>query len=533
MSENERAPRFPCMVNALGKMSWPRRTCTVCVLCAATAMALPAQTLTTLHSFDGTDGASAYALVQATNGDGYGTTQFGGTNANCPQSYGCGTIFKITPSGKLTTLYNFCSQQVGSLCTDGQGPSAGLVLAVDGNLYGTTEGGGANGGGAGTVFKITASGKLTTLYSFCAETGCMDGEYPYAGLIQATNGNFYGTTMAGGANPGYLGGGGGTVFKITPSGKLTTLYSFCAQTNCTDGFFPTGLVQATDGNFYGTTEYGGANGDYGTVFKITPSGKLMTLYNFCFEIGCPDGASPLAGLIQGVDGDFYGTTSTGGHNCSYFEGTPCGTVFKITPTGTLTTLYNFCFQGGCRDGAKPFALVQATDGNFYGTTEDGGIDGGEGACYGCGTVFKITLNGTLTTLYSFCAQAGCTDGEYPQAGLVQATNGDFYGTTYQGGTFTCPLIGSGCGTVFSLSVGLGPFVRTLPTSSKVGAAVKVLGTNLTGATSVTFNGTAAVFTVMSRSLITTTVPAGATTGTVQVVTPGGTLSSNVAFRVRP
>jgi uncharacterized repeat protein (TIGR03803 family) len=176
----------------------------------------------------------------------------------------------------------------------------------------------------------------------------------------------------------------------------------------------------------------------------------------------------------------------------------------------LTTLHSFDFT----DGEFPYAgLVQATDGNFYGTTYEAGTNGD-------GTVFKITSAGILTTLHSF----DITDGADLQAGLVQATNGNFYGTAASGGVHSF-------GIVFSLSVGLGPFVETEPTSGKEGAAVKILGTNLTGASSVSFNGKAAVFKVASSSEITTTVPTGATTGNVKVATPHGTLSSNVSFRV--
>ena len=171
-------------------------------------------------------------------------------------------------------------------------------------------------------------------------------------------------------------------------------------------------------------------------------------------------------------------------------------------------------------------LVQATDGNLYGTTYGLGASGR-------GTIFKITPLGNLTNLYSFCPQSGCPDGEEPSAGLVQDTNGDFYGTTSIGGTSVKGACGTGCGTVFSLSVGLGPFVKTQTASGNVGAAVNILGTDLTGATSVTFSGIAAVFEVVSGSEITATVPSGASSGTVEVVTPGGTLSSNVPFRVLP
>ncbi len=275
----------------------------------------------------------------------------------------------------------------------------------------------------------------------------------------------------------------------------------------------------------------------GTVFKITPSGKLTTLHSFDLA----DGYAPQAGLVQGTDGNFYGTTLEGGPtnaSCMYQS---CGTVFKITPSGTLTTLYNFCSQSNCADGALPeAALVQGTDGNFYGTTPYGGANNNcffvQPSSDGCGTVFSITPSGVLTTLYNFCPQSGCADGYYPIAGLIQDTNGTFYGTTTLGGPANISCMNNSydsCGTVFSLSVGLSPFVETLPASGKMGAAVKILGTNLTGATSATFNGTAATFTVVSASEITTTVPSGATTGTVQVVTPGGTLSSNAPFKVVP
>lgn len=218
-----------------------------------------------------------------------------------------------------------------------------------------------------------------------------------------------------------------------------------------------------------------------------------------------------AKLVQATNGDFYGTINAGGAN-NY------GTVFRITPSSKLTTLYSFCSQSGCADGMYPHAaLIQATDGNLYGTTY--GLNSGTRTTGEYGTIFKITPSGTLTTLYSFCSQTNYADGQNPQAGIVQDTNGTFYGTTQSG-------------TIFSLSVGLDPFVEPQPTSGKTGAAVKILGADLTGATNITFNGTAAVFKVVSSSEITTTVPAGATTGTVQVVTRGGTFSSNVPFQVK-
>src|ERR1017187_7434224 len=501
----QRSTTMKRTVNVLSKLNCGTRACAVLVLWATTAITLPAQiaTLTTIHRFCSQsgcrDGAGPYAgLVQAANGNLYGTTEYGGES-------GDGVVFKITPGGTLTTLYSFCPQ---SGCTDGAGPQAGLVQAANGDLYGTTYGGGTN--GYGTVFKITPGGTLTTLYSFCFQSGCTGGVEPYAGLVQAANGDLYGTTAYGGANRG------GAIFKITPGGTLTTLYSFCPG-GCTDGSYPyAGLVQAANGDLYGTTSNGGANSGGGTVFKITPSGTLTTLYSFCSQGVYPGGTDALipdAGLVQAANGDFYGTTYSGGANGR-------GTVFKITPSGTLTTLYSFCSQTNCADGNDPYSgLVQATNGDFYGTTVSGGATG-------TGTVFKITPTGELTTLYSFCSQTNCTDGAAPDPELAPGTNGDFYGATSEGAS-------NNGGTVFRLSVGLGPFLKPRPPYGKVGAAIKILGTNLTGAASVSFNGTAAVFTVVSPSLITTTVPAGASSGKVQVVTPGGTLSSNASFLVVP
>ena len=475
----------------------------VLLLCAPTVIGSHAQTFTTLVKFNGTNGANPRAgLVQATDGSFWGTTTSGGTPlTNC--GGGCGTIFKITRAGVLTTLHTFTGP-------DGSGPAGALIQATNGSFYGTTGSGGAN--GYGTVFKITPSGTLTTVHSFDST----DGANPQAALIQAANGSLYGTTPYGGAN-----GDGGTIFRIT-GGTLTTLHNFAGPG--LDGNTPDGLTQASNGSLYGTTYGGTSNPCCGTVFKITPAGTLTTLYSFTGGI---DGYNPYGGLVQGTNGSFYGATAYGG-----IPGDPalcqsgCGTIFKITPGGMLTTLYSLCAEINCTDGAYPFSgLIQATDRNLYGTTLGGGVTG---SSYTYGTVFKITPSGALTVLHSFDA----TDGASPYAALLQATDGTFYGTTYFGGLDLCSGF-NGCGTVFSLSVGLGPFVKTLPTSGKVGASIKILGTNLTDATSVTFNGTSVAFTVVSPSLITTNVPTGATTGTVRVVTPPDSLTSNVAFLVRP
>jgi len=480
------------------------------MLCAVTAIASPAQvSFNSLFSFDGPDGADPFLMsFQGFDGNYYGTTNAGG-------AYSYGSVFSITPDGVETPLYSFCSQKN---CADGAQPQGGLVQATDGNYYGTTyAGGGAS--DAGTIFQITTGGALTTLYSFCSQSNCSDGANPLAGLIQALDGNFYGTTSAGGTN------GAGTVFELSlgenGTWTETVLHSFCYQGYpCNDGINPyAGVVQGTDGNFYGTTSTGGLS-QGGTVFQLIPGGTLNTLYSFCSQGGgnCTDGDFPTAALVQSaIDGNFYGTAYDGGAN-GY------GTVFQITPAGALHTLYSFCSHGGdaCSDGAFPSAgLIQATDSNFYGTTYYGGGTYGDN-----GTAFEITSTGKLTTLYTFCSQGGggCTDGAEPLGGLFQDTSGIFYGTTSIGGTYNS-------GTVFSIDTGLGPFVEPQPTAGKVEAEIFIRGNNLTGATSVSFHGKAAKFTVVSPSLITTTVPKGATTGYVTVATPNGTLTSNVAFQI--
>jgi uncharacterized repeat protein (TIGR03803 family) len=417
----------------------------IILFCAAAAISSPAQTLRTLYSFcsqqNCADGQVPSApAVQGNDGNFYGTTQWGGVVGPCNTgTAGCGTVFKMTPSGALTTLYRFCSQPD---CADGALPYAGLIPTADGNFYGTTISGGTH--AEGTVFKITPTGALTTLYSFCSQANCADGALPAAGLVQGSDGNIYGTTEGGGhGNINCNQSGCGTIFEMSLSGSLNTIYTFCSQPSCVDGIAPTAaLIEGADGNFYGTTSEGGANGPiYGTVFKITPSGTLTTLYSFCAQRFCPDGLVPLAALVQATDGNFYGTTSDGGPNGVYC----CGTVFKITPSGTLTTLYGFCSLLDCLDGQSPTgALLQSSDGNFYGTTASGG-----GA--GRGTAFKITPGGVLTTLYSFCSLGSkqeCIDGDVP-TGLMEATNGNFYGTTGGGGVHD---LGNGDGgTVFRLS----------------------------------------------------------------------------------
>jgi len=346
---------------------------------------------------------------------------------------GYGTFFMITPSGSLTTLHSFSNG------ADGAYPAAILALGPGGSFYGTTAGSTSINGAAtgpcpyGTVFKVTPSGSVTTLYSF---QSAGDGEDPLNGVILGTDGNYYGTTEC--APYSY---DAGTVFKITPSGALKTLYTFDGGT---DGYFPSGLVQGPNGCFYGTTHDGGARG-YGSFFQITAAGAHTVLYSFDPFNG--DGIYPDSRVVLGGDGNFYGTAPKGGN---YWVGTNnsdtgYGTVYKVTAVGVETILYSF--SGA--DGYSPSGgLIQGSDGNFYGVTQSGGSSyNPSNSEYGHGTVFKMTPSGSLDTLYSF---TDGSDGAAPETSLVQGSDGSFYGTTVSGGNLTVNQ-GYGYGTVFKLT----------------------------------------------------------------------------------
>jgi len=426
---------------------------------------------------DCTDGEfPASSLIQDAAGNLYGTTAEGGNvNSNC---YGgsCGTVFKLDDTGHQTVLYAFCSN--GGTCADGQQPDGGLIQDAAGNLYGTASGGGNSnpdchlygepGFGCGVVFKVDRSGRETVLYSFCSAPNCTDGANPSAGLIQDAAGNLYGTTTIGGANfsAGY-GYGGGTVFKLDPTGHETILHSFCSFANCADGWFPeAGLIRDAAGNLYGTTYEGGAN-CCGTVFEVDTAGHETVLYSFCSVGGtCWDGYFPVAGLVRDGAGNLYGTTSAGGiHNSLQGGG---GTVFKLDGAGHHTVLYSFCEVGGraCADGGTPVAgLIRDGASNLYGTTLVGGARSR-------GTVFALDSTGHEAVLYSFCSQDGsdCEDGMSPSAGLIRDAAGNLYGTTLIGGANSRANNGSGGGTIFKLPTGSRKAIVT-PTSSSSPAQV--------------------------------------------------------------
>ena len=458
------------------------------------------QEFTTLLSFDGTNGEFPYysSLIQGADGSLYGTTAGGEAFV--------GNVFKITMQGEIQQTYTFCPLQQN--CLNGEFPLAGVIQGLDGDFYGTTSDGGSN-TYYGTIFRGSSAG-LITLHSFDSS----DGANPWDGLVQGFDGNFYGTTYAGGGGSNCT-GGCGTVFKITPAGSLTTLHSF--QGWGTDGAYPVArLVQATDGAFYGTTYEGGSSYPCcGTAFRVTPNGAFATIYKF--EGNGDEAAYPESALIQASDGNLYGTTQFYGENGA-------GAIYRVSLAGAYKTVYSFCPKGsirGCPTGADPIgSLVQASDGNLYGTATSGGNNGE-------GTIFELTQAGKVLTLYSFCTEPNCADGDNPMAGLVQATNGTFYGTTENGGS-------EGYGTVFSLSKGIDPFVAFVLSAGRVGQNAEILGQGFTGATSISFNGSPATkFSIRSDTFLTATVPTGATTGYVTVRTPSGTLTSNVPFQVIP
>jgi uncharacterized repeat protein (TIGR03803 family) len=471
-------------------------TLKLALACAAITFSLAvcaqAQTFTTLAAFNGVNGNAPFfgSLAQDTNGNYYGASFYGGQN-------GFGNIFQLTSAGKLTSLYSFCAL---ADCADGIRPVVAPILGSDGNFYGATENGGNT--DAGTVYKMTIGGKLTTLYSFCPTAPCSDGVGP-VGVIEGSNGNFYGVADEGGAY------NDGTFFELTSLGEFRVLHSFCAQKGCSTGANPgASPMQASNGNFYGTATIGGFHSG-GVVYEITPGGSYKALYNFCSQTNCADGAYPQATLVQDANGNLYGTTLNGG---AYGN----GTVFEITPTDQYIVIHSFNANDDT-DGAFPqSAPTLANDGNLYGTTANGGNEGH-------GNIYQITPEGTYTSLYSFCNATTCSayDAAY---GLLQGTDGIFYGATADGGAH-------GDGVVYSFSNNLSPLVKTVPVAAAVGARVIVLGKGLTGTTSVTFNGVSAAFTVESDTYLTATVPAGATTGVVSVVTPSGTLDSYPQFLV--
>ena len=292
-----------------------RKSALVCALAlAGTApfnIVHAATAVTALYAFaGGNDGAAPQASVTDKKGNLYGTTTSGGGNGACNSGQGCGTVFKLASDGTESVLYSFCSK---ANCADGAVPAGGLLADEEGNFYGVTESGGAGSSctvaaGCGTVFKLEPNGAETVVYSFCSKTNCSDGAGPTDGLIMDKKGNLYGATFSGGTGTG-CSQGCGTVFKLTTKGREKVIYSFCPYSSCQDGQFPTGSLIRKKDVLYGTTAMGGRDGA-GTVFALAADGAETVLYSFC--AACSDGIYPTAGLVRDKSSNLYGTTSQGG-----------------------------------------------------------------------------------------------------------------------------------------------------------------------------------------------------------------------------
>ncbi len=439
------------------------------VICLVLALAttLHAQTFKVLYNFG------------SHPGDPTGP-RYSGTIAQSPGANLCSSAgeqaFKISLSGSLTVLHQF-----GGI--DGIFPIGGLVVATDQRFHGTTLLGGLY--DRGTIFRIAPDGKVATLYNF---KGGADGGFPEAAPIQSVAGHFYGTTYG-------TFGNFGSVYKMTTTDQFVLLHTFAGS----DGANPSApLIQGSDYNFYGTTLNGGTH-DVGTIFRINAQGDFKVLYNF----DGPHGERPFSHLIQASDGNFYGVTSGGGSSYA-------GVVFKMTPDHTFTVLHNF--EAGSQGGYYELGgLVEATDGNLYGTNVQGGANG-------WGVLFRITTAGAFTVLHDFDWNSGAS----PMTTLVQHTNGKFYGDTNVGGT-------ADEGVFYSFDLGLPPFVKFLTVYGRVGAHVVILGQHFTNESVVAFNGVAAQDPEIHPTYIKAIVPDGATTGLITVTTTTGTLKSNKTF----
>jgi uncharacterized repeat protein (TIGR03803 family) len=423
------------------------------------------------NSGDPTGPLGADLISQGRDGKLYTTSNGGGS--------GNGAAFGFTTSGAVTVLHDFDSSA--------NIVYSGLTLGSDGNYYGSTFQGGT--GGAGTVYKITPTGTETVLHNF---SGGSDGGNPGSAPIQATDGNYYGTSSGQGVISS-------TLYKITPAGVFSTVHAF---TSTEGSYIQAAPIQATDGNFYGCSNFGGTSGA-GVIFKITTTGVVTVLHNF----NITDGDECAFSLVQATDGKLYGTTVFGGASNA-------GVIFKITTAGVYTVLRNI---NGATDGSEPYSgLVQATDGNFYGVTHTQGTSN-------LGTLYKITANGGFTVIHNFAGPEGSS----PESSLTQHTNGILYGDTTSGGTI-------GDGVLYSLNIGAAPFANLQSNSGKVGLSLGIFAQGFTGATAVSFGGVnATTLHVTNDTYMTATVPAGAKTGTVTVTRPSGPIASRLQFRVTP
>jgi uncharacterized repeat protein (TIGR03803 family) len=458
--------------------NWGTRRIGISALLVGMAGFVPAfaqGTFAVLHAFSGlgTEGQRPRCTLTETAPDVfYGTTYLGpGRGSN-------GTIFSVK-AGILATLHAF------NVATEGQAPEGSLQQFSDGYLYGANTFGGT--GAQGTLFKSGLSGKITVIRSFYGSNGSQ----PFS-LARASDGNLYGVAE------GSV--GQGVFLRISATGAVALLHNFSG----TEGT-PTGpVVQSSDGNFYGTTTQG-TSGD--NLFRITRTGTLTIIHTF------PMGSLPANGLLAATNGQLYGVTQIGSNPNGF------GELFRATLAGAVTTIH--IFTNGLDGGTPQTGLMQASDGNIYGTTSQGGAASG-------GTIFRVTPTDAFTTMHHFILSDGI-DPETSSPGLMQGSDGKLYGVTTSGGA-------SNGGTLYSYDLSLpkpNPVIAEFsPASGSVATAVLITGASLLGASSVTFNGVAATYKTRGANYVLATVPAGATTGPIAVTTPNGKATSRTSFTVK-
>jgi len=442
-------------------------------------------------------------IIQASDGNFYGAAQVTDEGVSNPQG---GTLFKLTPAGKFTRLFTYTEGTGGFL--NGNGPASGFVEANDGFLYGLTIFGGKQ--NDGVLFRISKTGTgFKVLHNFCSSTNCADGDIPN-GLLLGQDGNLYGTTQNGGSSVSPCPSSGcGTIFRFEPaSGAFTVLHRL---TDAADGLQPSGMIQATNGNFYGVTDglprvTGGFNED---IFQFTPAGEFTVLFK------SPIRDTPISGLTQGANGNLYGA----------FENIPAGEInfFEISTEGTgFVAFAPFTSLAGMLSVPS---LFLASDGNLWDTNF-------EDSTAPLGSVFLIDpQNGAVLQTFAFDG----ANGNSPEVGVIQAADGTFVGTTAFGGTISGGSNEFADGTVWALDAGLpapAPVIILLnSTSGSVGSTVLINGQNFIGTTAVSFNGVSASFQVLNAQFVSATVPAGATTGPIEVTNLGGTATSTQSFDV--
>jgi uncharacterized repeat protein (TIGR03803 family) len=416
------------------------------------------------------NGEEANSLIQSADGNFYGTTFFGGTG-----NQATGTVFKITPAGQLTTLYTFVADQNGKY-PNGEGPTS-LAEGNDGFLYGTTEMGGAN--RLGVVFKLSRTGTLQVLHSFCSATNCGDGASP-SGLLLARDGNFYGAALA-------------VIWRMTPKGVFTVVHTLDRPV---EGHNVIGMTQASDGNFYGATTI---QGFVSTLFRLTAGGQFTVLDTFRYP-------------------NFVASVPIQASNGKLYLGRALGDLFESNLLGGDSKEFKFQF------GDALAYLTQASDANLWSIIIAGSRDFLNGA------VVNITPNGKPLLVISFDG----TNGTFPDAPLVQNSDGRFFGVTMEGGSVSQGDVASG--VVFTLDAGLSapkPAILIFnPSRGRAGTKVMIHGSHFVGTTSVTFNGVSATFQVLNTSNILATVPQAATTGRILVTNAGGTTASKKSFTVQ-